>query len=168
MLSFLSDLFTWQNILHQLLWAFLMSATLRAALKWLFHKALNLREELAFFTIVPLIFIVTLLAFKHGGSDSYDLQLRIDGINVAEKTELHGSTKVFIFASVRNHGAPTAAEGWTLTATVNNKTYLSEAAEVPDIAVMSNYEKNRIYRADQALYDKTLAPIPRGGIVRGT
>jgi len=87
----------------------------RAAIKWLFHKTLSFRQDIAFFMVVPLTLMLTLLAFRYNATGALNLKLQIDGLGVSDDQSA-GATTVILIASLRNLGAPTIAEKWVLTA----------------------------------------------------
>jgi membrane protein DedA with SNARE-associated domain len=59
--EFFSAQFTWENVLTQLMWAYLMTACLRL-LTWLFRVSLQDRHrELAFWLVVPVSVLVLAL-----------------------------------------------------------------------------------------------------------
>jgi hypothetical protein len=78
MREFLEHFFSWQNVLNaalwRLIWSLAFSVTMRSAIKWLFQRTLERRQEIAFWLIVPTALFLGLLALSYA-SPTYQIEI---------------------------------------------------------------------------------------------
>ncbi len=80
------------------------------------------------------------------------------------------ATQAFILFTVRNHAAPSIAEGWRLKVTGPGTNIELPPTTIPDSFTLSDSRTGKPklrFHGKQALYEKAIEPIPRGGLVRG-
>lgn len=100
--------------------------------------------------------------------DTPNLTGKIDEIISGYTPELN-AISLFMMASVRNIGAPTVVEGWSLDIEYGGAKFLPIQAFIPDGYRLFD-EGHRVvatFRRQDALYEKTASPVPTGGLERG-
>lgn len=115
-----------------------------------------------------------LYALLHGAytqsTPAAGLSLDVDQVRLSDVTSPQGEQIVLLslVASVRNSGAPTVAEGFSATITLQDNTEIStEPIVLPSKMTLSAPGWNEEIFGEDALYAKTLNPIVSGSVVRG-
>jgi hypothetical protein len=90
----------------------------------------------------------------------------IDQVVVAPDSKV--GARIFLILSIRNIGAPSIAERYTLIVESSGQTFSGENTQIPDKVRLegSGGLGVTVHKGD-AMYEKTLKPIPRGGMERG-
>ena len=171
-MELLRNVFTWQEIASNIIWAFLLSGIFRAILKWLFRKTLEVREK-AYWSLVPLAVLVCLASLNYvakGTQLRQDLRGEVDSWITGTNPEVPNATAILLVVSIRNLGIPTTVEKWSLSVALGGgETRKANIIFVPEnITLEKGPGEVWVWSGKDALYNKTVQePIPTGGMVRG-
>lgn len=170
--DFIKDLFSPSAVFGNLFWTIVGSLVTRLWL-WFTSIPLDRRRELAFWLLTPLTILVVLSTFSYlvsPKSETPNLSATIDRVNSGIVDTNEGpTTYLTIIASIRNTGAPSIAEKFTLTVHPPKGGLIKGILQLyPDNFVLKylSGKTETLYGMD-ALDYKAAQPIPRGGMVRG-
>jgi hypothetical protein len=169
--EFFSTQFSLQNLLIQLMWAYITTAFIRL-LAWLFRVSLQgQHRELAFWFVVPgsLLVLTLFLTQATGHTKAPWLTGHIDAAAVGGPDAAAGAT-VTLIASVRNLGAPSVVEGWSLSVELpTRQTFSGQPFHVPERVTLHHEGGATVsISGEDALANKTVpTPLQTGGMQRG-
>lgn len=101
-------------------------------------------------------------------SNATKLVGRIEQTIVGEARELPNLAICHINVTIINEGAPSLVHHWKVSVSIAGKVYDSSLDTIPNNTLIDikTSEPLRLMASD-AIYEKTLNPIPRGGLARG-
>lgn len=170
--NFIKDLFSPSAVFGNLFWTMVCSLMTRLWF-WFISISLDKRKELTFWLLTPLTILVILSTFSYlvsPKSEIPNLSATIDRVNSGLVNTNEGpTTYLTIIASIRNTGAPSIAEKFTLTVHPPKGGLIKGILQFyPDNFVLKySTDKTEILYGKDALDYKAAEPIPRGGMVRG-
>lgn len=175
MSDFFSVQFSVSNSIGQIIWALIFLLCGRA-MTWVFHGSFGNKAKEIVFWIVGFISILLVLSLITSspmtGPYTKEPKLRgdIDQVLIGQSRDEKKEPGIILIVSVRNVGAPTAVEGWSLSVTpLGGASFVMEHMAIPEtLTIFSDKgEDTVILYGQNALYNKTLSPIPTGGMQRG-
>jgi hypothetical protein len=92
----------------------------------------------------------------------------IEQIVSGDSPEIHGC-QIFILMSIRNHGSQSIVEGWKIHIKSSSIDVRDNPTFIPDgfTLIIESKKKTVTFNRSDAIYEKTIKPIERGGLVRG-
>jgi hypothetical protein len=101
-------------------------------------------------------------------SNTPNLVGALEQIVSGDSSELHGC-QVFILMSVKNLGAPSVVEGWKIHIKSDAIDLNDIPTFIPDGFTLHSTGGNVVakFNRNDAIYEKTIKPVERGGLVRG-
>src|ERR1700683_4209500 len=156
--------FLFDNVLWEMI---VMIVPVRIAIKWLLQKTFDWKQEIAFWVLMPAFVFTLLVAFGRG----LGVYGKFESLDLTENIQPHppiSGTFAIVFASIHNVGSPTSIENWHLAAVMadGSQTDATLAVLPPSMDFNMSNATFSIPNTD-ALYDKTMTPIPSGAIIRG-
>ena len=167
--AFFTTYFGFEPSVAQLIWAGLTTVALWA-IRWVWGG--GFKHPLAYWLVAPPSLFVLLVAFGYASRSSEpaepDFRIVPVKITLAQNPQVPDSTAILLGLNVFNNGRDSVATDWGLTASVpgefSNK--ISRLLTIPDeLRVGDPSGKAEVYRSENALTDKTLEPIKRGGLL---
>jgi len=136
--------------------------------------------RVTFGAAVVLLFIASFLAWQDEHIANVSLKRSLDDLNMPQlkgnidqiftgyETE-QKATGVYILASIRNTGASSIVEGWSLDVKHNFKTFPTRTMYIPDGSYLKSPKGKVIatFHATDVLYEKAMTPIQKGSLTRG-
>ena len=164
----------WDNIAWTLLQAAFVSLAVCVPgygfLKFALDKLQNRKEQVAFWITSPFLLIFAITGLKAIASPSPNLIIEDNTLGWGGNVVGIGlQNPINMMLTITNAGnMATAVKDYHLSTVYRGTTYQGQIEVVPHTLTLGSREKSpNITYTDAALYEKTLAPIPSGGLVRG-
>jgi hypothetical protein len=160
-------------------WVVLMSGIVSVGISiWQYIKHRQLHEKLFWWVGVLCLFFACFLAWRDEHRALADEQKKNSPVLVGtiDETEFMGNTNgsppqlaAFIQFSIRNLGMPSIAEKFYLNLFVDGKKFfIPDRAVPPAIELVTlNPPYKLTFHQNDMIYEKTISPLPTGGMVRG-
>ena len=162
--------FGFEPSIAQLIWMVLSTVAIWL-IRWVWGG--GFKHPLAYWVIAPPAILILLSAFGYAsrGGEPLSPEFRVVPvkITVAKNPQIPNAVAVLLGLNVFNNGRDSVATDWALTATVPGEfsDKVSTLLTLPPQLNVSAANTTEVYNSANALVDKTLEPIRRGGVAPG-
>jgi hypothetical protein len=170
--EFFSTYFGIEPSVANIVWSLLLMIAGRAFL-WL-RQSGWLDHERAYWIVSPMIFLILIsaLSFAARGGAPVRPAFRIQPIDMtfANTPKLPNTIGVILGLDLFNNGSDAVATNWSLAVSVPDEfsDRKGDLTTIPDLfTITDSTGKSHVYKASDALYEKTMQIIHRGGVVPG-
>jgi hypothetical protein len=170
MSHFMATYFGVEPTIAQLIWMALSTVAIWL-IRWVWGG--GFKHPVAYWFIAPPAILVLLSAFGYAsrGGEPLGPDFRIVPVKItlAKNPLVPNGVAVLLGLDVFNNGRDSVATDWELTATVPGEfsDKVSQQITIPPQLKVSDASTAEVYNSANALVDKTLEPIRRGGVVPG-